>query len=242
MIRVMIYLLCDNRKLAYLKATEMSNALIKKQPNVNLVKINAENYSDEILEEFINAQGLFVVKNIILLSGVFSDIKSDFVFLNLEKIQESENIFIFIEGEINQRVLEQIESAGGKVQKFKNSNLNKRNQKDNKIFEIADSFGRRDKKNLWIKYQELLLHSGASEILNIVWWQIKAIKSAMISNNASDAGLSPFVYTKSKSFSRNFSPKEIDNLIVEILNIQNESYHDDNIIKEKLEILFLKKI
>jgi hypothetical protein len=237
----MIYLFCGDRNLAYLKAQKTAGILLQKQPDANLVKINFENYSDSLLEELIKTQGLFVMKNIILASGLFSDIKSDFLKENLSAIQDSENVFILIDGEMSPKEIEEIEKLGGKVQKFQKVN-SRNDKKDNKIFEITDLFGRRDKKNLWIKYQELLNSHESIEILNILWWQVKAIKSAMVSKSATDSGLASYTYTKSKSFSRNFSEKEIDNLIVEILNIQNESFHSSDIVKEKLEILFLKSL
>jgi hypothetical protein len=233
----MIYLLCGERKIAYDKAQNLINALLKKQPDANLLKFNLDNYDDEKINELIESQGLFVLKNIILLSGIFSDIKSDYFEKNLKKINESENIFIIVEKEIKEDLLKKINDLGVKIQQF--SVQKKIEKKDNRLFEIADLFGRKDKKELWIKYQDLLNSFDSVEILNIIWWQLKSIISAKKSENCSDSGLAPYVYTKSKSFSKNFSTQELEDLIEKINLIQNESFFDSEIIKPKLENLFL---
>ncbi len=84
------------------------------------------------------------------------------------------------------------------------------------------------------------MNHGAGEILNIVLWQTKAIISAMLSASGAEAGLAPYVYTKSKTFAKNFSNKEILDLMLALTKINLESFYSDEYISPKLEKLFLE--
>ncbi|KKS27473.1 MAG: hypothetical protein UU88_C0006G0066, partial [Parcubacteria group bacterium GW2011_GWC1_42_11] len=83
----------------------------------------------------------------------------------------------------------------------------------------------RNKKELWVLYQEALT-SGLSgeEICNTLFWTVKNIalmKNARMDDNC---GLNPFVATKARSFAKNYSQEEIASLSRSLVTI----YHEDH--------------
>lgn len=231
----MLYTIYGDRKISFDKSIKMIEALLKKQPDANYLKLDPDNYSDEKIKEIINSKTLFAPKSIILVSGVFTEIKSDFINKNLKAISESENVFVFSEGKLDSKTVKKLEKYSAKVvenKPFKNRELEKNN-----IFEITNYFGKRDKKGLWIKYQEFVEKYSAKEIVNILWWQLKNIYIAKNAKNAKEGGLASYAYSTSLAFSKNYSNKELDNLIKDFLEIQLESSNSEEYIREKLEVL-----
>ncbi len=234
----MYYLFLGDRQKAYKKASEVANILSNKSVGINLIKVGVSDYDDSKIAEHLNSQALFSTKNVILISGLIGGEVGEFMLENLKAIKESNNIFIIVDQTEDKKILEKLEKHAEKVQKF-DEKIQKK-ERDNSIFVLADYFGRRDKKNLWKEYQILLMNHGAGEILNIVLWQTKAIISAMLSASGAEAGLAPYVYTKSKTFAKNFSNKEILDLMLALTKINLESFYSDEYISPKLEKLFLE--
>ena len=130
----------------------------------------------------------------------------------VKEISESPNFFVFLEEKLNKKELEKFEKYAQKIEEFQKPDrkLNKKEvlaAKGEKIdfFEFTDALGAKDKKGLWALYQDAL-HEGvpAEEVHGILWWQIKAMLSALKSKDASEAGLNPFVYNKAKAYAKNF--------------------------------------
>lgn len=224
------------------KLRGMVDSLLKKKPDASFFKLDISNFSEGQLEELISGQGLFEQKYIVQIDGLLEDKKSrDFVLDKIDEIAQSENIFIFIEENLDKVTLKKIEKIAQKVQEFDKKESGGRkfgvmgdlntlhgqgwnlNLKEFNIFDIADALGRKDKKELWVLLQKAIQRNiPTEEIHRILLWQIKTILIAQKSKDESESGLKTFVYNKSLRFSKNFREGELEKILSRLISI----YHD----------------
>lgn len=205
------------------KLREILEGSIEKNPESSYFKISGENWSEGAVEEMLQAQGLFQKKYIVVLDSVFENEKAaDFVSEKLEELQKSPNIFIVIENEPAKEIAKKISKFAEKAQEFSLKETREKPQ-DFNVFFLADALGKKDKKTLWILYEKAKRSGvGAEDIHRILFWQVRSMASSISSKSAEEAGLNPFVFKKSLSFSRNFSKKEILKMSSDLVRI----YHD----------------
>jgi hypothetical protein len=185
----------------------------KKHTNAGFFKLSIENFSENKLDELIASQGLFYSAFIVAADNLCEEgAVADILLKKLKEIKESPNFFVFLEGKLNKKELEKFQKYAGKVEEFKKpeKKLTKKEalaEKGEKIdfFEFTDAFGARDRKGLWTLYQDALTEGVPSEeVHGILFWQLKAMLGALRSKDAGEAGLNPYVYTKAKSYAKNF--------------------------------------
>jgi len=236
----MIYFLygSDNKK-AREKAHEIEASLLKKKPDAALFRVTTENWDENWLTDLIEGQGLFTPKYIVILDRLFENKEiKEYVVKNLKEIQGSEHVFIFIEGEMDKTTLGKIEKKSEKIQEFDDSRpFPKKEDKKFNVFSLTDALAARDKKKLWILFQEAKRKgSVAEEIHGILWFQIKAMMLADEGKSATDTGLNPFVFNKSKSAAKNFKPHELEDMASNFIKMYHDSHrglHDFDIELEK---------
>ena len=158
----------------------------------------------------------------------------------IKDIAESPNAFVFLEGKVDKATVGKIEKKAEKVQEFKsagNEGKTKESKEKFNTFSLADVFGRRDKKNLWVLYQQALLQNVAPEEINgVLFWQLKSMLVAYKSKSVQESGLSPYVFQKSKSFARNYSEEEMKKMSSALVSVYHDSrrgIHDFEIALER---------
>lgn len=160
------------------KAHDLIDSLTKKKPDASFIKIDAENFSQNILDQYIGGQGLFVSKNIVFLDRLCEkkDMKEEFIE-KIKEVAESENIFIMLEGKLDKVTLGKIEK---KAEKTVASDLaEKPAKKEFGAFALADAFGQRDKKSVWILYRKAIDGGEAPEALHgMIFWKAKTMMLA----------------------------------------------------------------
>ena len=210
----MIYLFHGTDKV---KARGMANKAIeaakKKHAEAEFFRLSAENFSENKLDELIASQGLFYSGSIVFADSLLEDKDIlEIVIKKIKEISESPNFFVFLEEKLNKKELEKFEKYAQKVEEFKKleRTLTKKEalaEKGEKIdfFEFANGLGARDKKQLWTLYQDALTEEVPSEEVHAMFfWQVKSMLIALKSKDAMDAGLNPYVFTKSKAYARNY--------------------------------------
>ena len=164
-----------------MKARDLIDSLRKKKPDASFFKFDTESFDNAKMQEYIGGQGLFSNKYIVFLDRLCEDkeIKEQFIE-KLKEIKESENIFIILEGKIDKVTAGKLEKRS---EKFINSDLTEKEieEKDNKkeelnIFEIANALARRNKKEIWMIYRQLI-DSGKvpEEIHGVLFWKAKTM-------------------------------------------------------------------
>lgn len=221
----MLYLLHGENKIkAREKAVELIESLRLKKPDASYQKIETDDFSNDLLEELISGQGLFENKKIVYFDSVCENKEfKEFVLSKLARIAESENILIFLEGKLDKASLTKFEKKAKKVQVFKDGG-EKEFKNEFNIFSLTDAFGRRDRKTLWTLYVKALsVGKSAEEVHGILFWQLKSIFLAKEMNNAEDAGMASFAYSKAKSFSSFFKKDELLNFSKDMVAVYNDA-------------------
>ncbi len=220
----MIYLLygSDTDK-ARGKLHDLVGSLLKKKPDASHEKMTDETFDEAHLDELISASGLFGSKAIVEIHHVFRNKDAKPVLLErLKDIAASENIFVILESTLTKVEVTKFEKHAEKIQAFE-SKEEKAPIKDFNIFSLTEALGKRDKKQLWVLYTKAKLKDiSDEEIHGILFWQIKAMRAAVLVDNAKDAGLNPFVYQKSKGFIKYFASDELQKVSSKLVEI----YHN----------------
>lgn len=191
------------------KSKQMVDAMLSKKPDASLFKLNTENWSDTQLQEFVGGQGLFENKYIVSISKILEEKdKAETTLAILSQIADSDNIFIWTEEKVDKKTLGKIEKLATKTQVFEKKTEAKKY--DFNIFSLGDALIARDKKRLWILYQEALRFHAPEEIHGTIFWQVKNILLSFKTSSATEAGLKPFVYSKAKQATEKYSKEEAD--------------------------------
>lgn len=240
----MIYLLygSDTDK-ARAKLHDLVDSLVKKKPDASHERMNDETFDAGRLEELIGGMGLFSQKAIIEMINVFRNKNAkEAVLERIKDIGKSDNIFVFLEGELTKADLGKFEKNAEKVQNFtevepRDEAKPHPNKIEFKIFSLTDAFGRRDRKQLWVLYTKAKMNDvAAEEIHGILFWQVKAMLQAAEAGNAKEAGLNPFVYQKSKGFLQKYSVSEVKAISYKLVSMYHNArrgIHDFDVALEK---------
>ena len=221
----MIYLMHGTaHEKARTKARELTDTLRAKKPDALFYRITPLNFTEQPLEFLVVGQGLFASKYIVLLDNVFEskDFKEEVVGA-LKEIAESENVFIFLEKEIDKKTLEKLEKHATKTQVFNTTEIKKKPEFN--AFALSDAFLARDKKRLWEILLETKKRGGAPEETHgLLWWQVKALAVATQSKTADEADLSPFVFSKAKRAEKIFGEEEINSMLFSLVTMYHEAH------------------
>jgi hypothetical protein len=212
------------------KARALIDELRKGEPDAEVFRLTAEGWGDPLnplrgtarLEELIGGQGLFNNCYIVEIVQLFESPEAKEGFLKkLPDIAASPNIFVSREGAADKETLLLVNKHAEKVQ-ICNQKEGKKKPEFN-IFSLTDAFGRRDKKQLWVLLQKAVA-SGAvpEEIHGILFWQLKSIVLALQCKTAEEAGVEPFVWSKARTFAKNWSEDELKSLSSKMVSL----YHD----------------
>tara|TARA_B100001179_G_C18506440_1_gene366611 strand:- start:183 stop:860 length:678 start_codon:yes stop_codon:yes gene_type:complete len=150
----------------------------------------------------------------------------------LPSFAESENIIIFSEESVTKPITATFEKNKTVVKDF--GKEVKAKEKGLPVFNLADELGKRDKKNLWLLFQELVTEVSPEEIHGILFWQIKNMM--LVKTSKENPGLAPFVYTKNKNYANNYSAQELKDLSQRFTHIfhTRDSYSTLDIEIEKI--------
>jgi DNA polymerase III delta subunit len=182
--------------------------------------IDAERYEPGLVREAASGASLFGASAVFVLDtpAVDADFATE-VADNLSLIAASPHTFIVIEGKLlaaekkpyqkYAAVME--ERAGERAERFN-------------TFAFADALARKDRKALWLLYQDARRADiAAEEIAGVLWWQLKTLRLAAATNSAAEAGIKDYPYRKAKGALKNFTASELEQLSMGLLTTQHES-------------------
>jgi hypothetical protein len=182
-------------------------------------KIDADTYVAGMCTDIAHAVSLFGVASVYLLDTPSSEtVFNEEVLDTLAAFAESSDVFIVLEEKllapqkkIYQKHAQVCEEIVGDPKKVFNA------------FALVDSLLAKDKKTLWLQLRDGYANKlSAEEIIGTLWWQLKTLRLASITKNASEAGMKDFPYNKAKRALKNFKDGEIEILSRSLLSV----YHD----------------
>jgi len=230
------------------KAKITVDSLIAKKPEASIVKIGDEDITEGQILELASGQGLFSSKYIVYVYKTFDNKENKEIILkNIKEIANSDNIFIFAEGKMDKASLTKIDKNAEKVQEFVKAEktLNKKEKlaligEKIDFFEFADALGRRDKRGLWVLYQDALAEQvPAEEVHGIFYWQVKSMLLAKKCKTAEEAGMKPYPFQKSRDHGRNYKDGELENISSNLVSMYHEAHRGNTDFFTALEKFIL---
>lgn len=183
------------------------------------LRIEADTYESGQLSSLGTSVSLFAPSEVYLVDSPSSNpiFVEDFLSA-LETLSNSAHIFIVIENEILAAEKKKITKYASVLEEYKKTASAKFNP-----FVMADALALRDKRNLWLLYQEAKQNNlAAEEIIGTFWWQLKSIRLAAFTKTPNEAGMKDFPYKKAKSALRTFPLELVEKKSRELLKL----YHD----------------
>jgi len=205
------------------KLHTLVEGLLKKKPNASEFWFDGDFLADSEIDSLIQSSGLFENKYIVVFDKVLENKEhQDSLPKKFKEISNSENIFIFLEGELTKKILSRFEKWSAKIQKF-DLGVEPKEEKFN-MFALTDALGKRDRKNLWVLYRKAL-NSGAlpQDVHGILLWQIKNLLMVKTTSNVRGLGLNPFVLRKALSFMKNYSEEELKKLSMSLIVMHHDT-------------------
>ena len=247
----------ENSRAVADKANSLVAELLKKKPDASFFTLTDENWTEDVIQEYLVSQGLFENKYIVLVKNIFSGdgasaaekkARKEVFLERVVEFAESPNVFIVAEGTVDKVSLKKIEKHAQKVQEFlgeeKKIGVKGKSGADSfKIFDLADALGSRDKKNLWRLYRQAVdAGKVPEEIHGILFWQVKNMVLATRTKIATEAGLNPFVFSKAKAYAVNFSGPELRAILADLVAIYHDAHRGVHDFETSLETFILEKI
>ncbi len=99
------------------KLNEILSAFRSKRSGLGVFYFDEQNFGEDSFRELVKSQTLFEDKSIIVCENILEDkTVAAFIIKNLEAVTASQNIFVFLETEIEESALEKLKSAAQKSQ------------------------------------------------------------------------------------------------------------------------------
>jgi hypothetical protein len=192
-------------------------------------RIESDGYSAGKLQALSSTVSLFSPCTVYLVETPSSEeaFLEDFM-ASLKELGESEHQFVVIEQTLNAAQKKKITTYATIVDEYKKTEETAFNP-----FKMSDALALRDKRSLWLLFQEAKSHNLSSEeIIGTFWWQLKTMRLAAVTGSAEEAGMKDYPYKKAKSALTTFALPEVEKKSRELLTI----YHDGHRGKRDLDL------
>jgi DNA polymerase III delta subunit len=185
-----------------------------------VIRLEADNYQPGQLRNLAETISLFSEEDIYLIDSPSGD--SNFfaeVMSELSSLSSSVHQFILLEKELLAADKKNLAKFASGIEEYK-----KEGTAFFSPFKLSDALAVKDKKNLWLLLQEAKQNQIANEeLIGILWWQLKSIRLAAATNNATEAGMKDYPYKKAKASLRSFRLEEVERKSRELLKLYHES-------------------
>ncbi len=225
------------------KASTLAQSLRAKRPDAAFVHVTADDWHSSIIEEHLGGQGLFSNKYIVLIDRVTENSEAKETLPEfVESMKESTNIFILLEGKVLTDLKKKLDTYAEKIvvsdEKAAAGSFGSSGKNEFNIFALADAIGSRDSFKAWSIYRQAVEKGiEAESIIGTLFWQMKSIALSAEAKTAVQAGLSPFVFSKSQKYARNYSAGELNTLMGTLISVYHDSHRglrDSELAVEKV--------
>lgn len=184
-------------------------------------RIEGDTYSAGKLQALSGTISLFSPRAVYLVETPSSDDMFGEDFMDsLEVLSNSEHQFVVIEQALTAAQKKKITTYATIVEEYKKTADTEFNP-----FKMSDALALRDKRSLWLLFQEAKAHNLSSEeIIGTFWWQLKTMRLAAVTKSAEEAGMKEYPYKKAKSALITFSLPEVEKKSRELLTLYHEGH------------------
>jgi hypothetical protein len=201
-------------------AGNMINSLQEKQHAAELVELQTNNLEYN-LQTLTNDQGLFFSKSLVKITRLFPDKEAEKIMRNqLSNLSQSQSIFVWVEPNLNKNWLRWLEDAGAKIEVSGQSQKSTGNKP--LAFEVSDALLTTKAIMIWQSLKKARKNNLEGEnIFGVLWWQLRSVVLAQSYDSPKSAGLSPYVYRKSRGCS--WSAEQARTIMMSLLTAQQSS-------------------
>ncbi len=199
--------------------------------------IESGEFEPGLLESLAGEASLFGGRSVYLLDTPSANKEFlEAVIVQAEALQNSNQVFVVIEGALLADPKKKLTKHAACAEEYKSAAGERFNG-----FSLADALSKRDKKLLWLLWNEALRNGlSPEEIVGILWWQLKTLRLAAIGQTAAEVGLKDFPYKKAKAALAKFKPGELEDLSRSLLSLAHESRLGRQDIQVSLERWILR--
>ena len=139
---------------------------------VEVFSFTKNDFNPMQIESLYSGQGLFFSRCSVIFSNVFeSKDAKEFLLSKLDILQDSPNDFVFLEGKLTKKDLDEFKKARAKVNYFE---LPKYKKEKFNNFLLANDFGDKKKFFLWLHFRQAMDKKvGMEELVGVLFWKVK---------------------------------------------------------------------
>lgn len=195
--------------------------------------------SKNMLDGAVASRGLFGEKTLFIFDGILEKKdEQEIVASCAQELAVSPNIFLIVEPGASKDFAADVIAHATEVFEHMAPKVDTRPAFN--IFSLGDALGKRNKKDLWVLYQQAVESGFASEeISNTLFWAVKNLALMKSAKPGDDAGLNPFVAKKTRDFAKNYSDQEIKNLSHALIVLHHEAHRGGESMDIALEKFIL---
>ena len=206
---------------------------VAEKTGVELTVIDETTYSEGGVASAVGANSLFGGVECFLLDtpSEIDEFEVE-VLSSLKEMAESANTFIVLESTLLADAKKKYGKYATTIEEFTANKAERFNS-----FAIAEALAKKDKRNMWVLLQQAR-SAGLrdEEIIGMLWWQLKALRLAKLTNSPDEAGMKDYPYKKAKQALRDFKDDEVEGLsrsLLELYHLAHQGKRDMDLALEE---------
>lgn len=203
-----------------------------------LVMVGEGGESYEAMMGYLGARGLFATKVALLVDRMLETAEGKaLIEAHGDAMQESDALIFLIEPDLG-AAEKKLLPKGVKIEEFEREGVVAEERPN--VFAFTDAFMSGDKKRSWIGYRRLV-ESGiaAEEIHGALMWAVRSALIAAKTKSATESGLKPFVYSKSKTAATKLGINKVEDLSRSLVRAYHRARSGDGDLEMLTEALIL---
>lgn len=227
-----------DREKARAKFRVLREELLKKSGSERVVSDGEA--TTPFLSEAASSRGLFGETTLFVFGGVFDKkVEQEILATHASALASSANNFLILETAFDKGTVAALKESGATMDEYVGKKADARPEFN--IFSLGDALGKRNKKELWVLYQGALAAGlEPEEICGTLFWAIKNIALMKNAKPGEDAGLSPYVAPKARTFAKNYTQEEITNISRTLTTAYHEAHRGGEPMSIALERFILE--
>jgi hypothetical protein len=230
----------SDKKRSLARARELSDALLKKRPGAMVFRVQTDPWDSGRFTELLVSGGLFAPAHVVMMNGVMEvAAAAPEALAAVEDMKRSGNVFVWVEGEVDELKLAAIVAAAEKVVESRGA-AKVAPANDTNRFALADAIVGRDKKAAWKLLVEALADAAPEEVHGIVWWGVKSALVATRAETPEEAGQKPFVHGKFRRMAAKWPAGELDRFGAKLVDLYHRAHEGRGDLGRGMERLVLE--
>lgn len=190
----------------------------------NEITVTEGEVTEGFLDTSASSRGLFGETTLFIFDSILEKkAEQEVVASHAQTLTASPNNFLIFEPTLDKNVVAEILEHATEAEEHVGKKVDTRPTFN--IFSLGDALGVRNKKDLWVLYEQAVgAGLESEEICGTLFWSVKNIALMKNAKPGDDRGLNPFVAKKSRGFAANYTQEEITKLSHSLSSIYHEAH------------------